>query len=113
MVKLLLWYDFHETSNTLTKLTCIYRQGFIKGPGTKGRKVIPPKSLSTEKDHCCDKGQWVDRDPPHGPPEGEFGIAFVRVIVKNVDQDKVDHAIAKLDGEGYASCEPPFTPITY
>ena len=104
---------FSQNSTYTDKLTSIYRQGWIKGTGTQGRDVVPPKSLQkfAGKDHCRDKDQWVDRNPPHGPPEGEFGIVFVSV--ENVEQDKVDHAIAKLNGTAYVSCEPPFTPIPY
>ena len=97
-------YVPYRTSHTLTKLTSIYRQAWRKGTGPRNNAVVAPQSLQgfPGKDHCRDKDQWVDRDPPHGPPKGEFGTVFV--CVESVDEGKVDHGITKLNGTGYVSC---------
>ena len=81
-----------------------------------GNKLfVEPESLETFKGKHpgYHEGKWGDENPPHDPPNGQYGVAYVSLEGAEKVADKVDHAVALLDGTGYISFEPPFTPILY
>ena len=74
---------------------------------------VEPKSLGmfVGKHSGYHEGKWGDQNPPHDPPKGQYGVAYVSLEGAEKVADKVDHVVKDLDGTGYVSFKPHFTPL--